>query len=177
MSIQREIERIANNVQDTLSTIAQTGVSVPQGANSDNLPALAAALANTKQDKLTGAAGQIVGFDSSGNAAAQDAPASGMTQAQADRRYLQLTGGTVTGDVHIDQMTITQQSDITGSEADTIQSARELVLWSPYVSINGLYGSEVASVTVGNGMVLLLAGKETGHDEFGKIRPPVSHLV
>lgn len=32
-----------------------------------------------KQDKLTGAAGQVVGFDASGNAQAQDAPATGVT--------------------------------------------------------------------------------------------------
>lgn len=68
MSIQSEIDRINGNVQDTISTIQQTGVSVPSGANSNNLPSLAAALANTKQDKLTGQQGQVVGFDAEGNA-------------------------------------------------------------------------------------------------------------
>jgi hypothetical protein len=48
MSVQSEIERINNNVQSTLNTIAETGVSV--GANSDALPAAAAALANEKAD-------------------------------------------------------------------------------------------------------------------------------
>lgn len=74
MSIQSEIDRISGNVQDTISTIQQTGVSVPSGANSNNLPSLAAALANTKQDKLTGTSGQFVGFDSGGNATAVAAP-------------------------------------------------------------------------------------------------------
>lgn len=74
MSIQSEIDRISGNVQDTISAIRQTGVTVPEGANSDNLPSLAAALANEKQDKLTGASGQFVGFDSDGNAAAVAAP-------------------------------------------------------------------------------------------------------
>lgn len=46
MSIQDEINRINNNVQTTLQTIADTGVTV--GANSDALPAAAAALANEK---------------------------------------------------------------------------------------------------------------------------------
>lgn len=46
MSIQNEIDRINNNVQATLQTIADTGVSV--GTNSDALPAAAAALANEK---------------------------------------------------------------------------------------------------------------------------------
>ena len=74
MSIQSEIERISGNVQDTISAIQQTGVTVPEGANSDNLPSLAAALANEKQDKLTGTSGQFVGFDSGGNATAVAAP-------------------------------------------------------------------------------------------------------
>ena len=74
MSIQSEITRISNNVQNTIDVIEQTGVSVPAGANSDILPSLAQSLANEKQDKLTGTQGQIVGFDSSGNAQAQDAP-------------------------------------------------------------------------------------------------------
>lgn len=74
MSIQSEITRITNNVQDTIDVIEQTGVPVPAGANSDNLPSLAQALANEKQDKLTGIEGQFVGFDSSGAAVAVSAP-------------------------------------------------------------------------------------------------------
>lgn len=50
MSIQSEINRINNNVQTTLNTIAETGVSV--GSNSDALPAAAAALANEKANKV-----------------------------------------------------------------------------------------------------------------------------
>lgn len=95
MSIQSEITRITNNVQDTIDVIEQTGVSVPAGANSDNLPSLAQALANEKQDKLTGQQGQVVGFNASGEAVAQAAPQAGITQSQADARYLQLSGGTI----------------------------------------------------------------------------------
>ena len=51
MSIQSEINRIKGNVNTTLNTIAETGVTV--GSGSDALPAAAAALANEKQDKLT----------------------------------------------------------------------------------------------------------------------------
>lgn len=51
MSIQSEIDRINNNVQTTLNTIADTGVEVGSGSNA--LPAAAAALANEKQDKIT----------------------------------------------------------------------------------------------------------------------------
>lgn len=74
MSIQSEITRISNNVQNTIDVIEQTGVSIPAGANSNNLPSLAAALANEKQDKLTGQQGQYVGFDSNGAAVATSKP-------------------------------------------------------------------------------------------------------
>lgn len=73
MSISSEIMRITNNVQNTIDTIEATGVTVPDGANSNNLPSLAAALANEKQDKLTGTQGQVVGFDKDGNAVPQAA--------------------------------------------------------------------------------------------------------
>lgn len=85
MSIASEVSRISQNVQNTISVIRQTGVSVPENPTSDNLPSLAEALANEKQDKLTGTQGQVVGFDSSGNAIAQEAPSGlpeGGTQGQ-----------------------------------------------------------------------------------------------
>lgn len=73
MSIQSEIDRLSKNVQDTLDAIRQTGVSIPENATSDDMPAMAAALANEKQDKLTGAQGQLVGFNEAGAAVPQDA--------------------------------------------------------------------------------------------------------
>ena len=79
MSIQSEVERISTNVQNTLEAIRQTGVSVPENATSDALPAAAAALANEKQNKLSGSPGQVVGFDEAGNAQAQDPPDGGGT--------------------------------------------------------------------------------------------------
>lgn len=79
MSISSEITRISSNIQDTIDVIEQTGVSIPAGANSDNLPSLAQALANEKQDKLTGTQGQVVGFDEDGNAVPQAAPNAGVT--------------------------------------------------------------------------------------------------
>lgn len=74
MSIQSEIDRINSNVQSALNAVADTGVSVPEGANSDNLPVAVSALANEKQDKLTGTQGQVVGFDAEGRPVAQDKP-------------------------------------------------------------------------------------------------------
>lgn len=49
MGVQAEIDRINNNIQSTLNTIADTGVAV--GTGSDALPAAAAALANEKAPK------------------------------------------------------------------------------------------------------------------------------
>lgn len=98
MSVQSEIDRINSNVQSALNSVADTGVSVPEGANSDNLPAAVSALANEKQDKLTGAQGQVVGFDENGNAVAQNAPSGGgMTEEAADGKYLKLAGGDMSG--------------------------------------------------------------------------------
>ena len=53
-----------------------------------------------KMPAVTGTAGQMVGFDSDGNPVAQDVPATGLTEEEADAKYLKLTGGTVTGDVY-----------------------------------------------------------------------------
>lgn len=89
MSVQNEIERINNNVQAALSVVADAGVSVPENANSNNLPAAVSALANEKQDKLTGTKGQIVGFDSDGKPVAQDKTSYGVATLGADGK---LTG-------------------------------------------------------------------------------------
>lgn len=57
MSIQSEINRISGNVSDSLDAVAAKGVTVPQGANSDNLAGLIASIpevqpatANPKMD-------------------------------------------------------------------------------------------------------------------------------
>lgn len=54
---------------------------------------------NGKQNKLTGAEGQVVGFDAEGNPVPQAAPKTGLTQEQGDARYLKLSGGTLTGNL------------------------------------------------------------------------------
>lgn len=52
---------------------------------------------STKLTTPTGTAGQLLGFTADNTVGAVDAPEIGLTQEQADARYLQLTGGTVTG--------------------------------------------------------------------------------
>lgn len=87
MSIQSEIDRINNNVQTTLNTIADTGVEVGSGSNA--LPAAAAALANEKQDKIT-ASGLLKGNGSAVSAAV--AGTDYTTPANVDTRALALLG-------------------------------------------------------------------------------------
>lgn len=108
MSIASEISRISGNVQNTIDTIEATGVTVPEGANSDNLPSLAQALANTKQDKLTGAEGQVVGFDSQGNAIAQDAPSGLPTGGTPGQMLYQGESGAEWGDKPVMYVNITE---------------------------------------------------------------------
>lgn len=77
MSIQSEIDRISANVQSSLDVIRNAGVEVPTPSSSNDLPTLTEKMAGEKQDKLTGKQGQVVGFDSQGNAQAQDPPGGG----------------------------------------------------------------------------------------------------
>lgn len=50
----------------------------------------------------TGIQGQLLGFTADNTVGAVDAPESGLTQEQADERYLQLSGGTMTGAINFD---------------------------------------------------------------------------
>lgn len=56
---------------------------------------------STKLTTPTGTAGQLLGFTADNTVGAVDAPESGLTQEQADERYLRLTGGTITGDLDV----------------------------------------------------------------------------
>lgn len=51
---------------------------------------------STKLTTPTGTKGQLLGFTADNTVGAVDAPESGLTQEQADERYLQLSGGTMT---------------------------------------------------------------------------------
>lgn len=89
-----------NEIQIINVPISAESISFQAGSNitSDNVQDAIDELAgsiNEKQDKLTGTEGQVVGFNAAGEAVAQDAPESGMTQEQADQRYLQLSGGDI----------------------------------------------------------------------------------
>lgn len=54
---------------------------------------------STKLTTPTGTQGQLLGFTADNTVGAVDVPESGLTQEQADERYLQLSGGTVSGNL------------------------------------------------------------------------------
>lgn len=141
MSIQSEIDRISGNVQDTISAIRQTGVTVPEGANSDNLPSLAAALANEKQDKLTGTSGQLVGFDSGGNATAVAAPTAASIGAVPTSR--KVNGKALSADVTL------SAADV-GADAAGAASGVQTNLTSHTNNKSNPHGVTAAQVGLGN---------------------------
>ena len=122
MSVQSEIDRIKKNVNETLKTISDTGVTV--GAGSDSLPAAAAALANKKQDKLSGTAGQVVGFDADGNAVAQDAPSGGTSSYVVSFTADQWTAGTGESTITIPAATHKLSGDIVDCKSFALVSGR-----------------------------------------------------
>ena len=56
---------------------------------------------STKLTTPTGTAGQLLGFTADNTVGAVDAPEIGLTQEQADERYLQLSGGMVSGNLAV----------------------------------------------------------------------------
>ena len=89
MSIQSEIDRINSNVQAALNAVADTGVSVPENANSNDLPAAVLALANEKQDKLT--------FDATPTANSTNPVTSGGVKTELDKKASATSLGAHTG--------------------------------------------------------------------------------
>lgn len=163
MSIASEIERISANVQNTIETISSTGVTVPEGANSDDLPSLALALSNTKQDKLTGSKGQFVGFTANNVVGAVDAPAGTMIVNVTE------SGGSVTADKTVAEI----QEAV--SKGMTVIACVNDMLYMPLVKIQdgvvaftvvtedgefvGAYYSDSATVTAGNVQIPFKASK------------------
>ena len=116
MSIQSEIDRINSNVQSALNAVADTGVSVPEGANSDNLPAAVSALANEKQDKLT--------FDATPTANSTNPVTSGGVKTELDKKASATSLGAHTGNTdNPHQVTAAQAgADPTGTAASAVSA-------------------------------------------------------
>ena len=98
-----------NGVSRAVYPIILSGVDTPKTFNDaankiyvdGELNKLGAEISNELDTKLTtptGTAGQLLGFTADNTVGAVDAPESGLTQEQADGRYLQLTGGELNDD-------------------------------------------------------------------------------
>ena len=99
-----------NGVNNTVYPIILSGVDTPKRSNDaankiyvdGELNNFGAEISNELDTKLTaptGTQGQLLGFTADNTVGAVDAPESGLTQEQADARYLQLSGGTVSGNL------------------------------------------------------------------------------
>ena len=109
MSIQGEIDRINSNVQAALNAVADTGVSVPENANSNDLPAAVLALANEEQDKLT--------FDAAPTANSTNPVTSGGVKTELDKKASATSLGAHTGNTdNPHQVTAAQVGAISSSE-------------------------------------------------------------
>ena len=109
MSIQSEINRINSNVQAALNAVADTGVSVPENANSNDLPAAVLAVANEKQDKLT--------FDATPTANSTNPVTSGGVKTELDKKASATSLGAHTGNTdNPHQVTAAQVGAISSSE-------------------------------------------------------------
>lgn len=79
----------------------------------------------TSGDKLmkepTGTAGQLLGFTADNTVGAVDKPESGLTQSEADERYLQLSGGTIEVDALSTALTL-KNTKSTGNVSDVNRS-------------------------------------------------------
>lgn len=76
---------------------------------------------STKLTAPTGTQGQLLGFTADNTVGAVDAPESGLTQEQADARYLQLTGGTIEVDALSTALTL-KNTKSTGAVSDVNRS-------------------------------------------------------
>lgn len=116
MSIQSEIDRINSNVQAALNAVADTGVSVPENANSNDLPAAVLALANEKQDKLT--------FDATPTANSTNPVTSGGVKTELDKKASATSLGAHTGNTdNPHQVTAAQAgADPTGTAASAVSA-------------------------------------------------------
>lgn len=119
-----EVEEVNGAVAAHAASHASKGTDpiAPGDIGAASVADMTAALAG-KQDVITGAPGQMVGFDAEGKPEAQDAPQAGMTQAEADGRYLTLTGGTVTGTLVVQEPTESNHAAHKGYVDQAIRAA------------------------------------------------------
>ena len=140
---------------------------------------------STKLTTPTGTQGQLLGFTADNTVGAVDAPESGLTQDQADARYLQLSGGTVTGaimasfgqdfGIHFDGASdsITIGS---GGAAFSVSATNNVEVYSEPITANGVANksyvdsktpTSVAITLTADGWTNTMAPVEPGGEALG----------
>lgn len=94
---------------------------------------------STKLTTPTGTQGQLLGFTADNTVGAVDAPESGLTQEQADERYLQLTGGAISQDFSLSygtQRIVVDSSGVSiGTDGGESSTPGEIRLSRGYVDL------------------------------------------
>lgn len=106
-------------VQDANSIAFTPGTT---GLTSDNVQDAIEEVDTQLSTKLTtppGTQGQFLGFTADNTVGAVDAPESGLTQEQADDRYLQLSGGEITGPVYTEEAPISDYQLVNKTYVDS----------------------------------------------------------
>ena len=116
-----------------------------------------------KQDKLTGAQGQIVGFDSSGNAIAQAAPASGVTSFNGRTGAVTPVSGDYTAEM-VGAVPTTRKINNKALSADVTLAAGDVGAVPTSRKVNGKALSADVSLTASDvGALPLSGGMMTGN--------------
>lgn len=138
--------------EDTVGRL--TGLKTPVASNEATPKSYVDTQLSTKLTTPTGTQGQLLGFTADNTVGAVDAPESGLTQEQADERYLQLTGGTLTNTLNFNigsygfgtMLKATTQNGDVGIVANDKQNVS--------VMANGLYVQTDGGVTENNKVVV-----------------------
>lgn len=105
--------------EDTVGRL--TGLKTPVASNEATPKSYVDTQLSTKLTTPPGTAGQLLGFTADNTVGAVDSPESGLTQEQADERYLQLSGGTIEVDALSTALTL-KNTKSTGNVSDVNRS-------------------------------------------------------
>lgn len=111
-----ELQLHLGGEEDTVGRL--TGLKTPVSSNEATPKSYVDTQLSTKLTTPTGTAGQLLGFTADNTVGAVDAPETGLTQEQADERYLQLTGGTIEVDATVSAALTLKNTYSTGNDND-----------------------------------------------------------
>ena len=116
-----------------------TGLKTPVAPNEATPKSYVDTQLSTKLTTPTGTQGQLLGFTADNTVGAVDAPESGLTQEQADARYLRLTGGSISQDFSLSygtQRIVVDSSGVSiGTDGGESSTPGEIRLSRGYVDL------------------------------------------